>query len=52
MGAATLTYDQAGNTTVMPITPSGGTLTLSSTSTYDAWNRLVQVTVARARPWW
>ena len=45
-GAPTLTYDQAGNT-ALPVTPSGGTLARSGRCTYDAWNRLMQVTSGR-----
>ena len=40
-GTTSLAYDNAGNTTAMPLTPSGGTLALSGTCTYDAWSRLV-----------
>ena len=42
-GTTSFAYDQAGNTLSLPITPSGGTLSLSGTCIYDAWNRLVQV---------
>ena len=47
-GAFSLKYDQAGNTTLLPLTPSGGTLVLSGTCTYDAWNRLVSASAGTA----
>ena len=49
-GAATLAFDQAGNAKTMPLTPTGGTLALGGTCTWDAWNRLTQITGGTTTP--